>query len=170
MLGTISEESRLARRQEGNTVKLSSASSSNETFDFSDRPTFHVVIIYEDSRAGMRAKHCYDSIIQELEDECDCSLELWNFQVLALPEIGNAAARAAAMADFLILSMNGRSPLCVQTRDWIIKWSELIADCKPLLIALLDRLATSRVAAASTLEYLRNVTARQNISFYAHYF
>jgi hypothetical protein len=104
----------------GNTVKLSSASSSDETFDLSDRPTFHVVIIYEDSRAGMRAKHCCDSIIQELEDECDCSLELWNFRSWRFQRFGNSAARAAAKADFLILSINGRSPLCVQTRDWII--------------------------------------------------
>ena len=64
--------------------------------DLGNRPTFYVVIIYEDSKAGRRAKHFYDRVIQELEDECDFSLELWSFQVLALPGIGNAAARASA--------------------------------------------------------------------------
>jgi hypothetical protein len=41
----------------------------------------------------------------------DFSLELWSFQVLALPWIGNAAERAAAQADFVILSMHGKSQL-----------------------------------------------------------
>jgi hypothetical protein len=62
-----------------------------------------MVIIYEDSLAGRRAKYFYDRILRELEDECDFNLELWSFQVLALPGIGNSAARAAARADFVIL-------------------------------------------------------------------
>jgi hypothetical protein len=40
-------------------------------------------------------------VIRELVDVCDFSLELWNFQVLAVPEIGNSAAKAAAQADFV---------------------------------------------------------------------
>ncbi len=123
-------------------MKRSLASNPNQMFDLGDRPTFHVAIIYEDSRAGRRAKYFYDRIIQELEDECDFSLELWSFQVLALPQIGNLAAQAAAQADFVILSMHGKSQLSVQTKDWIVRWSGLIADCKPALVALLDRRAT----------------------------
>jgi hypothetical protein len=41
----------------------------------------------------------------------------WNFQVLAVPEIGNSAAKAAAQADFVILSMHRKAQLSVQTRD-----------------------------------------------------
>jgi hypothetical protein len=105
-----------------NIVKHSLAFNANQTVDIGDRPTFYVVIIYEDSGAGRRAKHFYDRVIQELEDECDFSLELWSFQVLALPGIGNAAARAAAQADFVILSRSG-----------------LISDCKPALVAVIGR-------------------------------
>ena len=85
------------------TVKSSSASNPNPSFDSGDRPTFHVVIIYEDSTAGTRAKHLYDRVTKELEDECDFSLELWSFEVLGLPEIGNSSAQAAAKADLVIL-------------------------------------------------------------------
>ena len=107
-------------------------------------------------------------VIQELEDDCDFSLELWRFQVLALPGIGNAAARAAAHADFVILSMHGKSQLSVQTKDWIVRCSGLIADCEPALVALLDGRATGRVTVASTLDYLREIANQNNISFYAH--
>jgi hypothetical protein len=36
--------------------------------DLDDRPKFNVVIIYEDSLAGKRAKHFYDRVIRELAD------------------------------------------------------------------------------------------------------
>ena len=133
-----------------------------------ERPTFNVAIIYEDSAAGRRAKHFYDKVIRELVDECDFSLELWNFQVLAIPEIGNSAAHVAAQADFVILSMHGKAELPAQTRHWIERWSRLIADSKPALVALLDQPETRHDTVASTLGYLRNVAERRGISFYAH--
>jgi hypothetical protein len=78
-------------------------------------------------------------MIRELVDECDFSLKLWNFQVLAVPEIGNSAAKAAAQADFVIVSMYRKAQLSAQTRDWIEKWSGLITDNKSALVALLYR-------------------------------
>jgi hypothetical protein len=66
------------------TVKLSSAPDAYPVPALDDRPKFNVAIIYEDSAAGKRAKHFYDRMIRELVDECDFSLELWNFRVLAV--------------------------------------------------------------------------------------
>ena len=90
-------------------MKLSLATDAYPGRGLDDRPKFKVAIIYEDSAAGKRAKHFYDRVIRELVDECDFSFELWNFQVLAVPEIGNSAAKAAAQADFVILSMHRKS-------------------------------------------------------------
>ena len=64
--------------------------------------------------------------------------------------------------------MHGKSQLSVQTKDWIVRWSGLIGDCKPALVALLDSRTTGRVTVASTLDYLRKVADQNNISFYAH--
>jgi hypothetical protein len=133
-----------------------------------EKPTFNVAIIYEDNAAGRRAKHFYDKVIRELVDECNFSLKLWNFRVLAIQEIGNSAAHVAAQADFVILSMHGKAELPAQTRRWIERWSRLIADRKPALIALLDQPETRRGTVDSTLGYLRNVADRKGISFYAH--
>ena len=107
-------------------------------------------------------------MIRELVDECDFSLELWSFQVLAVPEIGNSAAKAAARADFVILSMHRKAQLSVQTRDWIERWSGLITDNKSALVALLDHPGMKRGTVASTLDYLRKVADRKGISFYTH--
>ena len=141
---------------------------SRKTLAVGDTPTFHVVIIYDDSASGGRAKHFYDRAIQELADECAFSFELWSFAVLALPEIANSVARATAEADFVILSMHGKTQLAFQTRDWLEKWLKLITDHKPALITLLDRRATRHGTTASTLAYLRKIADRHGISFYAH--
>src|SRR5260370_26246879 len=151
-------------------MKSSSDTDAYPRPDLDDRPKFNVAIIYEDSAAGKRAKHFYDRVIRELVDECDFSLELWNFQVLAVPEVGNSAAKAAAQADFVILSMHRQAQLAVQTRDWIERWSGLITDNKSALVALLDQSGMKRGTVASTLDYLRKVDDRKRISFYTHTF
>ena len=149
-------------------MKLSLATDAYPGRDLDDRPKFKIAIIYEDSAAGKRAKHFYDRVIRELVDECDFSVELWNFQVLAVSEMGNAAAKAAAQADFVILSMHRKAQLSAQTRDWIERWSGLITDNKSALVALLDQPGMKRGTVASTLDYLRKVADRNGISFYAH--
>ena len=91
-----------------------------------------------------------------------------NFQVLAVPEIGDSAAKAAAQADFVILSMHCKAQLSVETRAWIERWSGLITDNKSALVALLDQPGMNRGTVASTLDYLRKVAERKGISFYTH--
>jgi hypothetical protein len=150
------------------TVKLSSAIDAYQGFDVDGRSKFNIAIIYEDGAAGKRAKHFYDRVIRELVDECDFSLELWSFQVLAVPEIGNSAAKAAAQADFVILSMHRKAQLSTQTRDWIERWSGLITDNKSALVVLLDQPEIGRGTVGSTLDYLRKVADRKGISFYTH--
>jgi len=86
------------------TVKLSSATDVYQGFEVNDRAKFNVAIIYEDGAAGKRAKHFYDRVIRELVDECDFSLELWSFQVLAVPgdwKFGRESRRTGRLWDSL---------------------------------------------------------------------
>jgi hypothetical protein len=112
----------------------------------SDRPKFSVVIIYEDRGTGRRAKYFYEKLVHELKGKCDFSLELWDFQVLAISEIGNSAARVAAQADFLIVSLHGKAGLPAEIREWIETWARLIADSNAALIALVDKLKRGMAA------------------------
>ena len=149
-------------------MQFSPVTNANQPPDMFEKPRFNVVIIYEDRTAGTRAKHFYDGVIRKLVDECDFNLELWSFQVLALPAIGNSVAKAAAQADIVILSMNRQAQLSVQTRDWIERWSGLIADDRSALVALLPQPGTGHGMLVSTLDYLRKVADRNGISFYTH--
>ena len=131
------------------------------------RPKFKVVIIYEDGTAGKRAKHFYDKMMRELIGECDFNLELWSFRIIAILEIGNSAAQAAAKADFVILSMHGKLELDAATRNWIERWSRLIGDYYvPALVVLVDQTETRGEKLTSTLRYLRKITNGKRINLY----
>jgi hypothetical protein len=136
--------------------------------DLNDRPKFKVVIIYEDRGTGRRAKYFYENLVRELEDKCDFNLELWNFQVLAISEMGYSAAQVAAQADFVILSLHGKAGLPAEIREWIETWSRLITNSNAALIALADKPQTRDGTAASILAYLRSVADRAGIDFFAH--
>jgi hypothetical protein len=120
-------------------VKPSSTTDAYPAPELDDRAKFNVVIIYEDIAVGKRAKRFYDRVIRELVHECNFRLKLWNFQVLGIPEIRSSAVKAAAQADFVILSMYRKAQLSAQTRDWIERWLWLITDNKSALVALLDK-------------------------------
>jgi len=151
-------------------VQLSLDNDANPARDLSDRPKFNVVVIYEDRGTARRAKYFYENLVHELKGECDFNLELWNFQVLAISEIGNSAARIAAQADFLILSLHGKSGLPAEIREWIETWARLIADSNAALIALVDEPQTRDCTAASTLACLRSAAEKAGIDFFAHTF
>ena len=133
-----------------------------------DRPKCKVVIIYEDSAAGRRAKHFCEEVLRKLVDACDISLDLWNFQVLGLSQVADAALQAAARADVVILSMHGTAELPVMTKDWIERWSERIADSMPMLVALVAPAKAEPDTLASTLSYLRSLAGENQISFWAN--
>jgi hypothetical protein len=149
-------------------MKLSSEIRIEWPPDPDDMPRFNVVILYEDGPTGRRAKRFYDKLIHELEDECDFNLELWNFQVLGIPEFGESATQAAEQADFLILSLHGKAGIPAEIKQWIETWTGQIIDRTPALVALVDKPKSGGGTAASTLAYLSSVANRTGIDFFAH--
>ena len=135
-----------------------------------DEPIFKVVIIYEDLPTGRRAKLFYDKLINELKNECVFSLQLWSFQVLAIPEIRGSAADSITQADFVILSLHGKARLPARMRQWIETWSRQIFDRGPALIALVDKSMVRDGQNALTLAYLRGVAQTNRVAFFGHTF
>ena len=133
-------------------------------------PKFKVVIIYEDGSTGKRAKLFYDKLIHQLEDECVFSLQLWSFQVLAIPEIRKAAADSTAEADFVIFSLRGEAELPPGLRMWIETWPRQIFDKDPMLIALVDKTTARGDRNALTLAYLREVAQTNRMLFFWSHF
>jgi hypothetical protein len=140
------------------------------TPDLDDKSKFKVAVIYEDGSTGRRAKHFYDKLVHELEDECAFSLQIWSFQVLAIPGLRESAVESAAQADFVILSFHGKAGLPIDIREWIETWSKLIIGKRPALIALVDKSTTRGCTNASALAYLKSVAKRIEVDFFGHTF
>jgi hypothetical protein len=127
-------------------------------------------IVYEDVPTGRRAKLFYDKFIHELKNDCVFSLQLWSFQVLAIPEIRESAADSITQADFVILSLHGETGLPARMRQWIETWSRQISDRGPALIALVDESMAKDGQNAMTLAYLRGVARTSRAAFFGHAF
>lgn len=147
-----------------------SASQSEWTPHRDDEPIFKVVIVYEDVTTGRRAKLFYDKLIHELKNDCVFSLQLWSFQVLAIPEIRESAADSIAQADFVILSLHGKAGIPARMRLWIEAWSSQLPGRGPALIALVDKSMEQNGQNALTLAYLRGVAQTNRAAFFGHAF
>jgi hypothetical protein len=54
------------------------------------------------------------------------SLQLWSFQVFAIPKISKSAADSIAQSDFVVFSLHGAAGLPARMRRWIDLGLELI--------------------------------------------
>ena len=136
--------------------------------DMGDKPTLHVVIIYQNRTAGYRAKDFYERIASAFDGVCDFRLDLWNFQVLAMPQINITAAKAAGHADLVILSMCRKCQLPHEVKDWMETWPGLITDSNPAVVALVDNHESHCRTTTWTLSYLRSVADRYGLSLFTH--
>jgi len=138
--------------------------------DPDDKSQLKAVAIYEDGSTGRRAKRFYDKLILELADQCDFSLQLWSFQVLAIPELRKLAIDSAAQADVVILSLHGKAGLPADIREWIETWSKLIIGKDLALIALVEKSTTRDGTNASALPYLKRLAKRTKVDFFGYTF
>ena len=122
----------------------------------------------QNRNAGYRAKHFYENIVSAFDGACHFRLDLWNFQVLAMPHINKTAAKAAALADLVILSMCRKCQLPPEVKDWIERWPSLITDSNPAVAALVENHESNCGEATRTLSYLRNVADRYGLSLFTH--
>jgi hypothetical protein len=118
-------------------------------------PAFNVVIAYEDFETGKRAKETCDFIVEHLGRDCRFANQMWNFHVLNIPQVRQAAVQDALQADLIVLASHGARELPRGVQDWLEAW--LAAGARPLaLVGLFDGCA----AAAEKLRALRAGLAR----------
>jgi hypothetical protein len=146
-------------------MKLSADNNASLTPSCLHRPKLEVIIIYEGPAAGRRAKYFYENLVRDLRGKYDVNLNLWNFPILAISQIGNLASQVVAKADVVILSLRGDAELPAEIREWIETWSQLVVDNDPALVLLVDRHQASKTCVV--VDYLQGVANRLGIDFFA---
>lgn len=126
---------------------------------------FNVTIIYETASDGMSAKRFSDQLATEVAGEYELivNLNVWNFQVIGIPEIRNTSASTAALADVVIFAMSQTKALPRHVEDWIEMWSWLIDRGDPAVIMLV---AGTVAPGAPVHAELKRAAMRKGLDFF----
>jgi len=128
------------------------------------KPVFRAVLIYENFVAGVRARWFCARLVRALDSTLE--EQMWNFDVLGIRDVRNAAASVARTADVVILSMSGYTELPGTVRAWLDMWLWLLEKENPALVTLFDSSAPRNIA--SICAYLQQHSRRAGTDFFAH--
>jgi hypothetical protein len=81
-----------------------------------------VMVVYEDFGTGLRARWALHQTAQQLGEEADLHVNLWNFGLLREPVLYEQAANEAAEADIVFISAHGQDELPVSLKLWVEQW------------------------------------------------
>jgi hypothetical protein len=123
------------------------------------------VIIYENLVSGKRAIRFFENHMHELGDTTLWTKDLWSFQVLDIPHVRREATEAAAMADVVILALDGRAELPDEIKAWMEKWAGRVGDRHPILIALFGTGEEEQGTTASTRSFLDTIAETAALTF-----
>jgi|ERR1035437_3513589 hypothetical protein len=102
------------------------------------KPGLAVLLLYEDLRTALRAKHSLDLLPLQLGADAALGTRLWRLDLLGKSMLAEQAAIEAAAADVIILSLHGRTALRPAARDWLNRWLDHKEDRPYALAVLLD--------------------------------
>lgn len=130
-------------------------------------PSFNVVIAYDDLESGKRAKRTCDFLASQLGRDAQCSTQMWKFEILDLPHLGQIAAEDAQAADVIIVACRGTEALPGQVKEWIDSWAARQPQALAL-IALFDPTVGEPEAMGRIRDYLASVARRRSMGFFSH--
>ncbi len=133
--------------------------------DLGSKPSFNVLIAYEDFETGKHAKRTYDFLVETLGTDCQFSNQMWKFDVLSIPKLRELASADARAADLVVISCHG-DELPATTKQWIESWVAG-ADGPIALGALFDKSGAPGPFTREVREYLASVARRGHMEFFA---
>jgi hypothetical protein len=110
-------------------------------FDTSDAPVkqvLDVLLLYEDFGTALRATHSLDLLPVSFITERGMHTNLWRLDLLGEPLLREQAAREAAAADLIILSLHGHDRLQADALEWLNCWLDYKESRAYALAVLLD--------------------------------
>ncbi|MDB6124252.1 MAG: hypothetical protein JWQ71_3245 [Pedosphaera sp.] len=148
-------------------MQISSAQSgSNPKQDLESKPTFNVVIAYEDFAAGKHAKETYDFLVHQLGKDYEFTNQMWKFDILGNAKMREMAVKDAEEADLIIISTHGTGELPTEAKSWIDQWVAHKGHAMAL-VNLVDRPSGAEGEVAPLKSYLQNVAKKAHIDFFS---
>jgi hypothetical protein len=124
-----------------------------------------VSAVHEDSATGARANEFCEALFTSLGRKCEFDKEIWLLTELRTAQLRAIAAREAASADLVIISIHHGETLPDEVRSWIDLWLKQRSHRSAVLLALFDPL---HVGTSSSMQaFLGDVARRGNMEFVA---
>jgi hypothetical protein len=128
--------------------------------------TFSVLALYEDLGSGKHARRTYQLLVDNLEEECECALHMWSFDVLAIPALRQAAGRDAKTADIILISSRGGRELPATVLGWME--DSIATGMRALaIVGLLDPSSRDTSCWPATCQQLAQAARRAGMEFFA---
>jgi hypothetical protein len=103
--------------------------------------------------------------MRELGENVLWTRDVWDFQMLGTPDIRRAATEAAAIADVVILALDGHVELPDGVKAWMEEWAGRLSEGGPILIALFKTANTKPRAMLSTRAFLGTIAETCGLTF-----
>jgi hypothetical protein len=129
------------------------------------KSVYSMVIIYDNAMTGIRANNFSDNLMRELGEKMLWTTDMWDLKLLNLRDVRRAATEAAAIADVVILALNGHAELPDGFKAWMEEWGGRLFDGNPILIALFSVSDNERRAVASTMAFLGTFATTCGLTF-----
>jgi hypothetical protein len=97
-----------------------------------------LVVAFEDSSTGTRAREFRQELSRQLGRECRIVEHVWLFNMFRLRELREIAAEEAAAADMVAISVHNSEALPAEVNEWVRLWLRQKGAHKPVLLALLE--------------------------------
>jgi hypothetical protein len=138
-------------------------------------PILKIIIVHEDSVAGLRATDLLKRLAARLGDKSGMDISpwefcnrAWQFEWLQNPNLSAQALAEAVAADMIIISAGGHAELPVCVRKWIESVLARKQGGPAALVALLDGRRAAHTAALNPGPYLRQLAAQNGVDFYCN--
>ena len=125
-----------------------------------------VVVAYEDFERGTHAKTTCDFLAQSLGKGWKISNQMWKFSVLEIEALREMAARDAAAADIIMVSLHCGSALPEPVKHWIEGWAGQARNATAL-VALFDGPSEAPPGTPDTRAWLAEAARRAGLEFFA---
>jgi hypothetical protein len=122
------------------------------------KPTFKVLTAYQNHSALSQASATVEQVQILCDADADISCKFWNFALFRSEELTKYAAREAAAAEMIIISLDGSGELPTHVKRWVESWPIRLEASRAALVVLMGRRQDHGGERAELLAYLQRVS------------
>lgn len=135
-------------------------------------PAFKVIIVHEDTIAGLQATHILKQVAANLAAQLGMEVNpweicshVWHFEWLQDPKLNEQAVAESATADIIIISTESETELPVSVRGWIESVLPRKQGAPMALVAFLGGRKELHAATLPCTIYLRQLAQQYGVDF-----